>query len=214
MNQQMQQPLELKQIFIHCLKVYQQNILTFIVLGLLGNSLFIFSDISKTAHFDLLVSALSWIVMTWAVIASVLLSEKALNGETISLKDIKFIDLSGFAKVFIAVLIYFAVMMGGLILFIVPGIIWAVFFTFFYLPIILEHKGIVEGYKMSKKLVKGYFWSIFFITFLIGLSAGILEFIPHPFKLPIRWGISGVFGLGFCTLLEVAVYLKLKQIKG
>lgn len=61
----------------------------------------------------------------------------------------------------LTVLIVNLTVLGGLILFIVPGVIVGTWFAFASIIVVVEQKRIVESLKASRALVKGRFWSVF-----------------------------------------------------
>jgi len=74
---------------------------------------------------------------------------------------------------------------GLFILLIIPGVIFAVFWTFAPYILILENKGISESMSESKKLVTGRWWKVFGYNFLfflimfgIGIGMGLVLSIP------------------------------------
>lgn len=63
-----------------------------------------------------------------------------------------------------------------IILLIIPGIIFSVFWSFSAYFLILENKGITESMKESKQLVKGRWWKVFGYSLLFGLIVFGLAF--------------------------------------
>lgn len=80
--------------------------------------------------------------------------------------------------------------MGGIILLIVPGIIFALAFSLSGSVMVVERKGVIESMKRSWELTKGYRGGIFGYQFLIGL---------------INYGFSLLFGLISKTVLSSLV---------
>lgn len=127
----------------------------------------------------------------------------------------------------------------GLVLFIIPGIIMAVWYSFSEQVFVLEN---IKGYaalKRSKELVEGYWWpvlgrwlgaSVFFgiiiwiITIIISIPFGINKINPSNMMNAIigqqsRWqddlisGLISIFVLPLFTIIGVILYNNLKQIK-
>jgi uncharacterized membrane protein len=61
------------------------------------------------------------------------------------------------------------IVIGGMILFIIPGIIWAVMFSFVSYLIIDKNLGPIEAIKESARITKGYRWALFRLGILAGL---------------------------------------------
>lgn len=68
------------------------------------------------------------------------------------------------------------------LLFIIPGIIFTVYWIFAAFVLINEKKGIIESLRMSKNMVKGRWWKVFghlILLFLILAAASIIvSFVP------------------------------------
>jgi len=63
----------------------------------------------------------------------------------------------------------------GLILFIVPAIIFLVWFTFAVFVLVLENARIIESLKRSREYVKGHWWAVFGrMVFITGVAVVIL----------------------------------------
>lgn len=76
---------------------------------------------------------------------------------------------------------------GGFLLFIIPGIIFSVWFTFSTYAVAVDGKRGVEALKTSKALVKGRWWSVFarlaVPAIVIGFIAWIIQLIASaPFS--------------------------------
>lgn len=78
-------------------------------------------------------------------------------------------------------------MLGGLILLIIPGIIWAVRFSFATILVIDANMGPMEAMKESWAITKGKFWNLFGLSIVfcliniagfIALGVGLLVTVP------------------------------------
>ena len=76
-----------------------------------------------------------------------------------------------FWKFFGFSIVYFIFLALLFLLLIIPGIIFLVFWIFASYIFIGENKGILESLKISKKIVKGRWWSTFGFLLLFGLIA-------------------------------------------
>lgn len=88
------------------------------------------------------------------------------------------------------------VVFGGILLLIVPGIIFMVWFLFFEYPVILEDRRGTSAMRRSKQLVQGNGWYIFVISFVLCIfyfasayvSTGVLWGILYPIvRLPLNY---------------------------
>jgi uncharacterized membrane protein len=68
-----------------------------------------------------------------------------------------------------AVLLYVLIVAGGLVLLIVPGIVWAVKFSLFPYIIVDEGLSPVAALKQSARLTAGVKWDLFLFNLLLGL---------------------------------------------
>jgi uncharacterized membrane protein len=70
---------------------------------------------------------------------------------------------------FLASVLYGLIIVAGLILLIVPGIIWGIKFQYFSYFIVDKQLGPIEALKESSKITKGSIWNIFLLRVLLGL---------------------------------------------
>ncbi len=70
---------------------------------------------------------------------------------------------------FAAAVVYLLIVFGGLLLFIVPGIIWAIKYSLFAYFIVDEGLGPIEAIKASGKATKGSKFQLFLLGVLLGL---------------------------------------------
>ncbi len=74
-----------------------------------------------------------------------------------------------FWKYFLFSIVYGIFLMGLFLLFIIPGLIFMVFWVFGFYVLIGENKGISESLKNSHKIVRGNWWKVFGFLILFGL---------------------------------------------
>lgn len=78
--------------------------------------------------------------------------------------------------------IVFGIIIGiGYLLFIIPGIIFTIWYVLAFYVLIYEDKGAIESLKRSKELVGGFGWSMFLkliVLVLIQFFIGVLGIIP------------------------------------
>lgn len=98
--------------------------------------------------------------------------------------------------------------LGGLILFIIPGIIFAVWFTFStYLVISDSIKG-KQALAKSKALVKDYWWAVFGRLVLLLSLMGVISWAPFVGDI-----VSLFFGVPFGTIYAYLIFEDLKKKK-
>ncbi len=110
------------------------------------------------------------ISIAWTTIAL-----KAARGQEVVWKDLVS-NYKLFWKYTGASILYALIVMGGLILLIIPGIIWALKYKMFSYLIIDKNMGIMEAFRESARLTKGNRWSLLGFIIVGGLIniAGLL----------------------------------------
>jgi uncharacterized membrane protein len=99
-------------------------------------------------------------------------------------------DYRLFFKYLGATIVYLLIIIGGLILFVVPGIVWSVKFGLFPYVIVDEGAQPIRALKQSAVLTKGTKWQLFLFYILLGLvnmlgmmafGVGLLVTVPTTF---------------------------------
>lgn len=105
----------------------------------------------------------------------------------------------------------FLIVIGGFILFIVPGIIFSVWYSLAAYALIVDGKKGMDALSQSKQLVKGSWWSVFWrflvISVIVGIISIIVSFIPFGAK------IFTLFSVPFTVTFTFLLYKELKQLK-
>lgn len=65
-----------------------------------------------------------------------------------------------------ATFLYVVIVLAGLILFIIPGVIWALQFGYYKYAIVDKNAGVLESLQISSKATKGNRWNIFKLNLL------------------------------------------------
>ena len=101
---------------------------------------------------------------------------------------------------FVTYLLFCLIVSVGLILLIVPGLIWAVQFSFYPLLVIDRNLGPIDALKASSMITRGYKWPLagFYILVIVGNSIGFALF-----------GIGALFTIPFTLLAYAYIYRKL-----
>ncbi len=110
---------------------------------------------------SLIVSML--ISISWTTIAV-----RYAHNQTVVFKDL-FSRYNVFWKYVGASILYGLIILGGLILLIIPGIIWAIKYKMYSYLIIEKGLGIRESLRESARMTKGSKWKLFWFTILAGL---------------------------------------------
>lgn len=92
--------------------------------------------------------------------------------------------------------------LGGLLLLIIPGIIFSVWFAFVLYCVVFEEKKGVEALKASKALVDGRWWSVLWGLLLPGLVFAILTMIAQ-WIVTIPFAFMGTNSLASIIILSI-----------
>lgn len=74
-------------------------------------------------------------------------------------------------------IIYGLIIFGGLILLVVPGIIWAIMFSLAPIIAVFEKASASNALSRSKALIKGHWWDVFWRGLLLGLTIAAISII-------------------------------------
>lgn len=161
-----------------------------------------------------------------AVIISAVLQAALIRGAAqASIGDAVDIDASykwGFARfgsvLLISILVGLAVL-GGLILFIIPGLILIVMFAVAIPALVVENRKGTEAMGRSWNLVKGHFWHVVVVILVAAIIAGVVSGIINGIGTAIsdNWFVTWVFqAIGqiivapFSALVAVLLYVDLR----
>ena len=133
-------------------------------------------------------SIVFFVLMAWLVPASLLMMRSLVDGQKLAMKDI-----FGSAKKFILPmlgtgLLAGLIIMGGLILLIVPGIIFSIWFSFVQYLVIEENISGTKALRRSRELVKGRFWQVAWYTAFIailGMGVGFVSDLASATKIQV-----------------------------
>jgi hypothetical protein len=121
---------------------------------------------------------ITYVLTLWTVIGliraiSAVQTGAAFNGFTREfLSSVKLVVPALLTSLLVAVVIF-----GGLILAIIPAIIFSVWFLFAMYAVILDRKKGVAAMRMSKNLVKGYFWEVLWLSISTSFVILMISFI-------------------------------------
>lgn len=144
-------------------------------------------------------------VIMWAVLNTA-------QGKKWEIKDALKMGLKYFWKLIAANILVMLGVLGGLVLLIVPGIIFMVWWMFTAMVVVDEDETALEAINRSKQLVEGVWWETALLLAIIGSVSGILsecQVVPG-----IGWLISIMtllFLAPFTTVIIATRYLELKK---
>lgn len=187
-----------------------------------GNAVFNFSTqptnfIDISSFFGLgpgVVSVFVFIFIVFLVISGIALNLTYINigfaDSSISFSDVLLKTKEHFWKYFGLVIVSGIFITLLFLLFIIPGIIFCVYWIFAAYVLIESQTTILNSLKESRKIVKGRWWKVFGYTFLVGVigsivsGVGFLLFIVGVF-------VSQFIASSFIILFVKNFYLNLKD---
>jgi len=217
----MEKLISIRELFKQSFAIYKNKLWTFITLllinfvifvpiGLLG---FLLSPQEEMMDFNplwlvifALLAILAGIVSLIVKVALILLVKE--QTKTLTIKEYL---IQGWNHLFpflwVNALVGLAVL-GGCILLIVPGIIFAVWFVFSIYIVVLEGTKGKAALKESRELVRGYWWPIAGRFVTIGLLAMVISWIPLLGAL-----VNSFVMMPLCLIYGYLMYEDLKRIK-
>lgn len=166
----------------------KKNFLLFFLVILVMIGLSIIGEIAERIFIDVgVLVVLAAIVVSFIIqlgFYRILLN--IVDGKKSDLKDL-FSQPSLFPDYLIGTILYILIVVGGLILLIVPGIIWAIKYQYYGLHIVDKKEGPINALKASAKITQGRKWDLFLfwlaclgvnILGLLALIVGLFATIP------------------------------------
>lgn len=155
-----------------------------------------FSDKPFLIAFVILMGAIGLVLGIWFGAASLESILRVVNSETLSFRDTYKKAWRYAFKLFLAGLLIGVIVLAGLVLLVIPAVIFATWFVFTRFGIAQDNLGVVAALKQSKSLVSGRFWKVFgrLIVFMFFAILGQIVFSIIPF---IGAAIGGLFGALF-----------------
>jgi len=143
----------------------------------------------------------------WFNIIQIQASSNVVKGLTGGLKELMQSSWKRLWKYFLAISLTLLIIFGGMMLLVVPGIIFSIWFVFVSLIISLEDVKVKDALAKSKELIKGKVQAVFGRMFVFALLAFvvqlILRFVPYVGQL-VFLAISPFFAfLGYLLYSEV-----------
>lgn len=148
------------------------------------------------------------VIMYWFGAADVVMVNNIAEGKLATVKETLKLGWARTSKYFVTSFFTGLVVIIGFVLFIIPGIIFSVWFSFAHLIAILENENGIESMKKSKALVKGNFWPILGRFILIGVIAVVISMVIQ--LIPVLGGILVAFISPLFILYQVLLYRNLR----
>jgi hypothetical protein len=171
-----------KEFFFNSFRIYGVALGTFLLLGAiysavsLGLELTVGEAPSTVSSIITLIAYLIAQIVTY--MALLIAAHKVSDGEDIGILESYALSFSRFGRFVWTGFLYILIVLGGMILLIIPGIIWGI--KYFYAPyaVIVEGIGGKEAFSRSKALTKDRLWEIGWREFVFGLLFFLIIWIP------------------------------------
>lgn len=215
------------------LSLYKENFSLFIGIAILGYAVGLLSSLlvilTETAPKEIsfiiallsafILAPLSLFITFWASIALIIAASNRYLHISITLKEC-FIKTKGRYLRYMGVcILYFLVLIAGLLLFVIPGIYWGTIFLLATVACVLEKTKLIGSFKISKGLVRGSFWKVFLLS-LIVLALSLPAYLIYSKLTRIDQNLAtilvqiySIFYISFSTVIEVTLYHRLKERK-
>ena len=111
---------------------------------------------------------------------------------------------------------------GGLILFIIPGLVLLTFWSVTVPAVILENRGVVDAFRRSMRLVSGDAWRVFaivlitvaFATIIATVIIVVLSPLPRFFDIYVSGVVANSITMPFVALAWTVMFYDLRAAKG
>lgn len=134
-----------------------------------------------------------WLVQMITSIGVLVISLKIVDGKKPELQDI-YQHYAMLLNYFLGSLIYVAVVILGLILLIVPGIIWGIKYQYTTYLIVDKKMGPLEAFKKSGEITQGFKWKLFQLG-IVFILISIIGMIPFGLGLIVTWPVIMLTGV-------------------
>ena len=166
-----------------------------------------------------LAMALSFTLSTVCFMATAWLVEQSVLGRKVSLTRSLKIAAARLPAGLATLLLAFLVLVGWSLLLVIPGLIWGLYYVFWAAAVALRGFSLMAALRYSKRLVKGRWWNLFWIFFVVCLLLGLLIMASTalPMLLPRGKVLAQVanlalyiIGVSFFQVLRVHLFLTLE----
>lgn len=185
-------------------KNWQFLILAFVIIiiaGMIPNWLHDWSR-ENLPNISFVFTILGWLVQMITSIGALIIVLKIIDGKKPEISDIySHYDL--FLNYFLGSLLYGAVVIGGIILLVVPGIIWGIKYQYTTYLIVDKKMSPMDAFRKSGKMTDGFKWKLF----LLGLA-----FIGITIVGMLLFGIGLIVTWPIVMIASVHVYRKLLAV--
>lgn len=198
-----------KNNLVYFLKIYSV-LLPFSIFSMFqkGLSSSDYTSLSWTTGFYSIVGLISILVYFLVGLAGIYAVINVVNKSNLSVRATYKVAWKNIWKFSLLAILLFFIVMGGLILLIIPGIIFAIWYSFSRFVFVEKKVGIKESLSISKTLVVGKFWPILGRFIVFGLFMILVQMLLSI----IPFGIGSLLVALLGGLFLLPSYLLFKEL--
>ncbi len=144
-----------------------------------------------------LISFVYFVVYLLTMVAGISAVKRVTAKETLDVKKTFIFAWKNLWKFFLLMILVFLATFGGFVLLIIPGIIFAVWFSFSSFVFVDKGLGVKASMGKSRELVKGRFWAVLGRLFVFGLFSGFVGLVVSIIPLGIGAALVTLAGALF-----------------
>jgi len=170
--------MEVKEFFSNSWRTFGANWTTFLILAAIPTMLSSALVLGTEAGVVIMITIINFIVGILTTMALTMVAHKASDGEAIGVWESYTLSFELLWRYIWTGILYFLIVLGGMLLFIIPGIIWGARYVFAPYAVIVEGIGGGEALSRSKAITKDRLGSIFAREVGFGLLFFLVIAIP------------------------------------
>lgn len=203
-----------KNNLVYLLKIYTP-LLPFVVISIIQNYItkYNYPVDPWVSGLFLFAGTVSLIISIFVGLAGVYAVGNVVSGRYLSVRETYQSAWKKLWKFSLLEALTFIIILGGLILLIIPGLVFGTWYSFSRFMFVEKNLGIKESLSKSKALISGRFWKVFGRLFVFGLFAVLIQIVAG--LLPFGTGsiITTLAGSLF-ILLPYLLFRELDAVQG
>ena len=122
----------------------------------------------------ILIQILLSLITMLATLSIVVITDRAVEGQSLPWTDAILQALSKWAKAIGTGILAGLIVLLGMVIFIIPGVIFSVYYMFTTYVVVLRNESGIDALSYSKSLVQGQWWRMFGIALAIGIIIAVV----------------------------------------
>jgi hypothetical protein len=155
------------------------------------------------------IGILNFVVYILTSIAGIFAVKNVVAGKTLDFRSTAIFAWKNGWRFFLLIVLVFLATFGGLILLIIPGIIFGIWFAFAGFIFVDKGLGIKASMGRSRELVKNRFWQVFYRLLVFGLFSGLVNVAASA----VPFGVGSVVVTLAGALFILPSYLLYKELE-